>query len=362
MKICTVIGARPQFIKAAAVSAEFARHSSIREVIIHTGQHYDHDMSEIFFKELRVPREKYNLRIGSDTHGRQTGRMLEALEKVLLREKPDMVLIYGDTNSTLAGALAASKLHIPLAHIEAGMRSFNKKMPEEINRIVADHLSDINFCSTSTAMKNLKDENLAKTASLVGDVMYDCSLLFTKIATRRCDPLRKMSLEKGNYVLLTCHRAENTDDKKRLKEIIDAINSISLKTAVVYPAHPRTVKFMEKYRLRISPKIRIIKPVGYLEMLLLERNASVIITDSGGVQKEAFFYKVPCITMRDETEWIETVKLGWNIVTGANSSKITRAFANFTRKRPSKTSSRPYGDGNASSKIINLLLKFRKNV
>ncbi|HBC87110.1 MAG TPA: UDP-N-acetylglucosamine 2-epimerase (non-hydrolyzing) [Lentisphaeria bacterium] len=359
MKICTIIGARPQFIKAAAVSAEIARRKAVKEVVIHTGQHYDHEMSEIFFRELGVPHEKYNLEAGSGLHGQQTGKMLEAMEKVLLKEKPDMVLVYGDTNSTLAGTLAASKLHIPIAHVEAGMRSFNRKMPEEINRIVADHLSDVNLCSTITAMKNLADENLGKSAVLVGDVMYDCAIMFAELAGKRCDPLRRLSLVKGKYALMTCHRAENTDDKKRLTGIIDAINMISRKTTVVYPAHPRTVKFIGKYGLSLSKNVRIIKPVGYLEMILLEKNASVIITDSGGIQKEAFFYRIPCITMRDETEWVETVKLGWNRITGADSTKITASFAKFAGKKPPATSAKPYGNGKSAAKIVNYLVKLR---
>jgi len=357
MKICTIIGARPQFVKAAVVSAEFAKCKAVKEVIIHTGQHYDHEMSEIFFRELGVPHEKYNLEIGSGTHGRQTGRMLEKMEEILLKENPDMVLVYGDTNSTLAGALCASKLHIPIAHVEAGMRSFNRRMPEEINRIVADHLSTINFCSTQTAMENLKTDNLGKSAVLVGDVMYDCALRFVELAGKRCDPLKRLSLEKKKYVLLTCHRAENTDDRKRLTEIIKAVNKISQDTMVVYPVHPRTVNFIKKYKLAVSDKVMMIKPVGYLEMILLEKHASAIITDSGGVQKEAFFYRVPCITMRDETEWIETAKLGWNRITGADSGRIVKAFTDFARTRPTKTGARPYGNGDAAAKITKAIAK-----
>ena len=356
MKICTVIGARPQFVKAAVVSAEFAKHKSVDEIIIHTGQHYDPSMSEIFFRELNVPLEKYNLETGSGAHGRQTGRMLEKLEDILFKEKPDFVLIYGDTNSTLAGALAAAKLHIPIAHIEAGMRSFNKKMPEEINRIIADHLSEINFCSTKTAMENLKRENLAKTGMLVGDVMFDCSLKFAEFAENRYNPFAKFAVEKNGYALLTCHRAENTDHKKCLTEIVKAVNKISEKTPVLYPVHPRTTKFLNEYGLSFSDNVKLIAPVGYLEMILLEKHASLILTDSGGVQKVAFFYRVPCITMREETEWVETAALGWNKLTDADSKQITDAFADFAKNRPPKTKAKPYGDGNAASKIVNMLL------
>ena len=358
MKICTVIGARPQFVKAAVVSAEFAKHKSINEVIIHTGQHYDPAMSEIFFRELNVPNEKYNLEIGSGSHGVQTGKMLSSIEKVLQDEAPDYVLIYGDTNSTLAGALCASKLHIPIAHIEAGMRSFNKKMPEEINRIIADHLSEINFCSTKTAMDTLKRENLGSTGVLVGDVMYDCSLKVAEFAEKRYDPFAKFTVEKNNYALLTCHRAENTDHRECLTEIVKAVNKISEKMTVLYPVHPRTGKFINEYGLSFSNNVKLIAPVGYLEMILLEKHASYILTDSGGVQKEAFFYRVPCITMREETEWVETAALGWNKITGANSKQIIDAFADFTKNRPAKTSAKPYGNGDAASKIVSRLTKF----
>lgn len=357
MKICTVIGARPQFVKAAVVSAEFAKHKSVNEIIIHTGQHYDPAMSEIFFKELNVPKEGYNLEIGSATHGRQTGRMLEKLEEILLKEKPDFVLIYGDTNSTLAGALAASKMHIPVAHIEAGMRSFNKKMPEEINRIVADHLSEINFCSTKVAIANLKSENLGKTGVLVGDVMFDCSLKFAEFAEKRYSPFAKFALEKKNYALLTCHRAENTDRKNCLSEIVKAVNKISSELPVLYPVHPRTKKFLSEYGLSFSDNVKLVAPVGYLEMILLEKHASFILTDSGGVQKEAFFYRVPCITMREETEWVETAEFGWNKITGADSGKILAAFADFANNRPAKTVAKPYGNGDAAAKIVKKLIK-----
>lgn len=364
MKICTIIGARPQFIKAAVVSAKIVeynnstlktRHSKLEEVIIHTGQHYDREMSEIFFQELGIPREKYNLQVGSGSHGQQTGRMIEAIEKVLDNEKPDWTLVYGDTNSTLAGALAAVKLHIPVAHIEAGMRSFNREMPEEINRVVADHVCELNFCSTKTAVENLKKEGLEHTAHLTGDVMYDCSLKFAEVAKKYCNPLKKFNLKTNDYILITCHRAENTDDKSRLSQIIEAVNKISDEIPILYPVHPRTKGFLKKHKLSFSENIKIVPPVSYLEMLILEKNARIILTDSGGVQKEAFFYNVPCVTMRNETEWVETVELGWNVISGADQKKILSSVANFTKHPPKPTKVKPYGNGDATDKIVNYL-------
>jgi UDP-GlcNAc3NAcA epimerase len=360
LKICTIIGARPQFIKAAAVSAKIAemqKNSDISEVIIHTGQHYDADMSKIFFEELNIPKEKYNLEVGSGLHGAQTGKMLEGIENILIQEEPDWVLIYGDTNSTLAGALAAVKMHIPVAHIEAGMRSFNRQMPEEINRIVADSISTLNLCSTSTAVDNLKSEGMGDTAFLTGDVMYDCALNFEALAEKYCDPLSSFALSKGEYILMTCHRAENTDDKLRLSQIVSAVNKIAEKHTVLYPMHPRTASFIEKYDLEFSDKVKVVPPVGYLDMLVLEKNAEIILTDSGGIQKEAFFYQVPCVTMRDETEWVETVELGWNILTGASEEKIINSVAKFADNRPPLTDKHPYGNGNAAEIIIEQITK-----
>ncbi len=364
MKICTIIGARPQFVKAAAVSAKIAEmnkdNNNIEEIIIHTGQHYDEAMSKIFFDELGIPKEKYNLEIGSASHGKQTGLMLEKIEDILQIEKPDWVLIYGDTNSTLAGALAAVKMHIPVAHVEAGMRSFNRKMPEEINRIVSDHTCQLNLCSTNIAVENLKKEDREETAFLVGDVMYDCSLKFADLAEKTFEEtlFANYAIKEKEYILMTCHRAENTDDELRLSQIVDAVNELAEKTDVVYPIHPRTKSYLEKYHLSFSEKVKVIKPVSYLEMLLLEKYANLILTDSGGVQKEAFFFKVPCVTMRDETEWVETVELGVNFIVGADKNKIISTvieslnnnwidkFANIAN---------PYGDGNASGKIINII-------
>lgn len=359
MKISTVIGARPQFIKAAAVSAKFAELRSagkkIKEVIIHTGQHYDREMSDIFFEEMGIPEPAYNLGVGSGLHGKQTGIMLAEIEKVLIKEKPDYVLIYGDTNSTAAGALAAVKINIPCAHVEAGMRSFNRRMPEEINRIIADHICDINFCSTKTAVENLQNEGLGKTAELTGDVMFDCSVKFANFAEKRCNPLQKYSLSRGKYVLMTCHRAENTNSKKRLSSIVAAVNKLAEQNEILYPIHPRIKNYLEKHNIQFSDKVHTVDPVGYFDMLVLEKNASCILTDSGGIQKEAFFYKIPCVTMRDETEWNETVACGWNTLCGADKKRIISSVANFAENPPENTDISPYGDGEAAEKIIDAL-------
>lgn len=361
MKICTIIGARPQFVKAAVISAKIAEigaEKAIEEIIVHTGQHYDPEMSDIFFNELKIPKEKYNLNVGSGSHGVQTGKMIEGIENILLREKPDWVLIYGDTNSTLAGALAAVKLHIPVAHVESGMRSFNRAMPEEINRVVSDHVCNLNLCSTVTAMENLKNEGLASTAVLTGDVMYDCAVKFADLAEKHCDPLMKFELTCKKYILMTCHRAENTDDKRRISQIVNAVNIIAEKIPVLYPIHPRTRKLLQEYGLSFSAQVQIVDPVGYLEMLVLEKNAAIILTDSGGVQKEAFFYCVPCITMRNETEWVETVKLGFNVIAGSETDAIIQAVEKFKNNPLQPVSFSPYGDANSAEKIINAILEF----
>jgi UDP-GlcNAc3NAcA epimerase len=352
MKICTIIGARPQFVKAAAVSAEIAKHEDLEEVIVHTGQHYDPSMSDIFFEELKIPREKHNLAAGSGLQGEQTGKMMQELEKVLIEEKPDRVLIYGDTNSTLAGAVVAVKLHIPVVHVEAGMRSFNRRMPEEINRVISDHVCQLNLCSTSVAMENLENEGRSETAELVGDVMYDCALMFSELAEKYYKPLEKFDLESGKFVLMTCHRAENTNDRKRLENIVEAVNEVAEDIPVLYPMHPRTVKYLRDYGLSFSGRVKTVEPVSYLEMILLEKSAGLILTDSGGVQKEAFFYQVPCVTMRDETEWVETVELGWNWVVGADTEKIVEAVTFFLNGSPEYPTCLPYGDGKAAEKIV----------
>ncbi len=353
MKILTVIGARPQFIKAAAVSNVLRK--SFTEIIVHTGQHYDPNMSDVFFEELSIPKPNFHLEIGSGNHGSQTGAMLIEIEKVILSEKPDFVLVYGDTNSTLAGALAASKLLIPVIHVEAGLRSFNKAMPEEQNRIATDHLSDILFVPTQTAINNLKNEGITSGVVNIGDVMYDAILHFTPIAKQKSRILEKLKLESNTYSLCTIHRAENTNDINRLKNICEALNE-SGKT-IVLPLHPRTLKYLGEYGIHLSDRIKVIDPVGYLDMLQLEFNASKIITDSGGVQKEAYFMHKPCITMRDQTEWIETVEAGWNVIVGADKNKIVDAINNFN---PTTEPKNLFGTGNASQLMTDFLLKYRK--
>lgn len=348
MKILTVVGARPQFIKAAAVSNILRKEHE--EILVHTGQHYDENMSSIFFEELKIPKPDYNLGIGSGNHGEQTGRMLVELEKIYLKEKPDLVVVYGDTNSTLAAALCASKLLIPVAHVEAGLRSFNMDMPEEQNRVLTDHISKLLFVPTETAEKNLKTEGISKGVYNVGDVMFDAVLHFKKLAEQKTGILEKIFAKPGEYILTTIHRAENTNDINRLKNIIEALNE-SNKT-VVLPLHPRTKKYVQSYNLNFGDNIKLIEPVGYLEMIALEMNSQKIVTDSGGVQKEAFFMKKPCITMRNETEWVETVENGWNIITGTDKNKILDAILNF---QPSENQKSIFGDGKASYKILEII-------
>ena len=322
MKIITVVGARPQFIKAAPVSKELRKY--FNEILIHTGQHYDDNMSKIFFVELGIPKPDYNLNIGSGNHGKMTGEMLGKLEEIYLKEKPDCILVYGDTNSTLAGALAASKLLIPVIHVEAGLRSFNKSMPEEQNRILTDHISKLLLAPTKDAEKNLEKEGIKNGVHNIGDVMYDAVLMFKEKSKIKEKLLEKIGVNKNEYILATIHRAENTNNIERLKNIIEALNESS--TTIVLPLHPRTKKFIEEYGLNFAEDIKVIEPVGYLEMLMLEGNSQKIVTDSGGVQKEAYFMSKPCITMRDETEWVETVDVGWNVVVGTDKAKILESI------------------------------------
>lgn len=345
MKIITVIGARPQFIKAAAVSNVLRLEH--HEVMIHTGQHYDDNMSKIFFDELKIPQPDYHLNVGSGNHGKQTGQMLEKIEEILLAEKPDGVLVYGDTNSTLAGALAASKLLIPVAHIEAGLRSFNKAMPEEQNRIVTDHLSKLLFAPTETAMRNLHHEGLAEQAYHTGDVMYDAMLHFSKLAEQNLEILDQHGLVSGKFILVTIHRAENTNDIDRLKSIVEALNECG--QSIVLPMHPRTRKFIADYKLSFSEHVKLIDPIGYLDTIRLEKHCAKLVTDSGGCQKEAFFMNKPCITMRDETEWVETVENGWNVIVGADKTKILSAIEEFV---PTQPKINHFGEGDAGAKIV----------
>lgn len=351
--VATVVGARPQFIKVAPVSRALAETGAIREVLIHTGQHFDADMSDVFFEELGLPKPDHHLEIHGGGHGAMTGAMLQKLEPVLGELRPDRVLIYGDTNSTLAGALVAAKLHIPVAHVEAGLRSFNRRMPEEINRIVADQLSDLLFTSTDVATSNLEREGIAKERIIqVGDVMYDAALQFSDVAARRNGMLDAYAVEPGRYVLATVHRAENTDSPERLHNIVSALEEVARKIPVLLPLHPRTAGRMKAAGLAFE-RVKTTPPVGYLDMVALESQAAVIATDSGGVQKEAFFYKVPCVTLRDETEWVELIELGWNRL--ASPSKPGLADAILHAVGTQGTPAQPYGDGKSARTIAEVL-------
>ncbi len=350
MKIVSVVGARPQFVKAAPLSKKLRE--KFTEVLVHTGQHYDSNMSEVFFEELEIPEPDYNLGVGSGSHGEQTGKMLIEIEKVLLKEKPDLVLVYGDTNSTIAGSLAAAKLHIKVAHVEAGLRSFNRAMPEELNRVVTDHLSDLLFCPTKTAVENLKKEGITRGVFNTGDVMYDATLVFSRQLTvdRKKKILETYQLKPKNYLYATIHRAENTDNPENLKSIILALAESGEK--IVFPVHPRTEKIIREVGIKVSSNVKAIEPVGYLENLVLIENSKKVLTDSGGIQKEAYFLKVPCVTLREETEWVETVADGWNTLVGADKKKIQRAIEKFA---PKGKQSGHFGDGKAASKMVEIL-------
>jgi UDP-GlcNAc3NAcA epimerase len=352
VKIVSIVGARPQFIKAAAVSRELrAQHA---EILVHTGQHYDYEMSGVFFDGLGIPPPDVNLGVGSGSHAKQTGAMLKGIEDVLVAEKPDCLLVYGDTNSTLAGALAAAKLCIPVAHVEAGLRSFNRGMPEEINRVVADHLSDVWLCPSDTAAGNLASEGITTNVHVVGDVMLDV-LNWAKDRLARNPPetlgaMARLGLTKGSYLLATVHRSENTDHVSRLAPILHAFNALDER--VVFPVHPRTRKAIAEADCRVEPHVHLIDPVGYLEMVELTSAARLILTDSGGLQKEAYWLGIPCITLREETEWVETVEAGWNALAGSDSTRILDAVRSFT-----PPSARPslYGSGCAAKKCVSLL-------
>jgi UDP-GlcNAc3NAcA epimerase len=353
MKILTILGARPQFIKAGSVSREIAKYKEIQEIIVHTGQHYDTNMSDIFFDEMKIAKPNYFLGIGGKSHGAMTGQMIEKIEEVAFKESPDWIMVYGDTNSTLAGAIVASKLHIKLAHIEAGLRSFNMKMPEEVNRILTDRVSNVLFCPTDTAVQNLKNEgfdNLDCKIIKSGDVMQDGAIFYKQLSVKP-----KIDI-KEKYILCTIHRAENTDDINRLKNIFEALNTIAKEKQVILPLHPRTKNILSDLEMDISD-LTIIEPVGYLEMVWLINNCKLVMTDSGGLQKEAYFFKKPCITLRDETEWIELVENGFNILVGANIKKIIHAYKNSLYTNYTNKELDMYGGGKASENIIKELLK-----
>lgn len=354
-KVLTVIGTRPQFIKAAAVSRAIKKHGGIKEVLLHTGQHYDDVMSDIFFREMHIPKPDYHFSINTSTHATMTAQMLEGIEQAIIKEKPDTILVYGDTNSTLAGALAASKLHMKVAHVEAGLRSFNMDMPEEVNRILTDRISNQLFCPTDAAMQNLQNEGLATQDKIVvktGDVMYDAALYYAKQAGKHSDICNKLNLSKGTYLLATIHRAENADDKVRLSSIVDAINLLAKKYTVVLPLHPRTKKMLEQFHLELD--CTVIEPVGYFDMLSLLQNCQLVLTDSGGLQKEAYFFHKYCVTLRDQTEWIELIKAGCSTISGANTEKILSAVDGMY-SRTFHNGSVFYGDGHAAEIICNHL-------
>lgn len=378
LKVLTIIGARPQFIKAAALSRVIRNKysSKIREVIVHTGQHYDDNMSRIFFEEMQIPKEDYNLKVGSDSHGRQTAAMISGIEELLLKEKPGCVILYGDTNSTLAGAIASAKIHIPVVHIEAGLRSFNKSMPEEINRIICDHCSTLLFSPTKKGYNNLLREGFPEFNHRpytidnpkiyhCGDIMYDNALYFSEISEKKTDILNQYGLTAGNFVLATIHRDSNTDNPERFSSIFLSLNKISVenKLKIVLPLHPRTSKALQSnLRKEVFEAIRsnnnfvLMPPVSFLEMMALEKNSMLICTDSGGVQKEAFFFKKPCIVLRPETEWTELVENGTAIIADADEKKIQFAFTQFKNKK-NLVFPAIFGDGNAAEFICGEILK-----
>jgi UDP-GlcNAc3NAcA epimerase len=360
LKIATVVGARPQFVKAAVVSQKLQAHPQVEEILVHTGQHYDANMSQVFFAELQIRPPDYNLDVGSGTHGAQTGAMLEKLEAVFLDLEPDWVLVYGDTNSTLAGALAAAKLDIPVAHVEAGLRSFNRKMPEEINRVLTDHICEILFVPTSTAAQNLRHEGIdpAKIHA-VGDVMYDAARFYGALAERNSVVVRQLGLTERQYILATIHRPYNVDDPERLQIILDGLERVAQQMPVVLPLHPRTRAALAASDLlaRYTKTLRLIDPVGYLDMIRLEKAARLIATDSGGVQKEAYFHRVPCVTLRDETEWVELIEAGFNRLCPPVSVEAVVESIFSQMDTPVSADSQIYGDGDASAKIVRALMQ-----
>jgi len=399
MKVVTVVGARPQFVKAAAVRRAIEAYSqrgslarrrgskkTFQEVLIHTGQHYDYGMDGVFFEELQLPKPDYHLGVGSGSHAQQTALMLERIETIVQKEEPDGVMVYGDTNSTLAGALVAAKLNIPVAHVEAGLRSYNRVMPEETNRVLTDHLSTLLFCPTRQSVENLAKEGIRngkkKVVKRVGDVMYDSILYYSAMADKTSTLLQDLGLSTPNaerrtpddsmsgsfsprasrltnYYLATLHRAENTDDPVKLKSVLAALHEIGKDAPVILPLHPRTKKMMKTYGLRFSgERIREIDPVSYLDMLSLEKNAGAILTDSGGVQKEAYWFNVPCFTLREETEWGETVESGWNVLVGTETRRIVEEVKRRRRRKPLRKGTRLFGDGKASETIVRSLARW----
>jgi UDP-GlcNAc3NAcA epimerase len=349
MKIVTIIGARPQFVKAAVISRAL-RQAGHEEILVNTGQHYDDNMARIFFEEMGIPKPNYDLGVGSGTHASQTAGSLVGIEEILLTEKPDFIIVFGDTNATLAGALAAAKLHIKIAHIEAGLRSYNRDMPEEINRVVTDVLSDLLFVPTPVAAENLNKEGITSGIYIVGDVMVDALVTYTKVAEQKSRILNELKLRKDEFLLMTIHRPSNADHDDRLLSILGEVSKIDL--PVIFPIHPRSKPRVEKLISKTSGNIRIIDPIGYLDMMMLEKYSKVIITDSGGVQKEAYLHKTPCLTVRGETEWVETVRDGWNYVVGDQLDKISMLSNDFPEP---KVWNPHYGDGQTSDKIVRLL-------
>ncbi|OPY41994.1 MAG: hypothetical protein A4E41_00606 [Methanoregulaceae archaeon PtaU1.Bin066] len=351
MKLVTIVGARPQFVKCAPLSREL-RKGHI-EILVHTGQHYDPEMSDVFFKELGIPEPDYHLDVGSGTHGKQTGEILARVEKVLMKEKPDMVIVFGDTNSTLAGALAAVKLHIPVAHVEAGLRSFDRTMPEEVNRVATDHVSNLLFCPTETAVRNLTNEGITRGVHLVGDVMVDALEYNKGIAEQQSQILERFGLSRKGYLVVTVHRPANTDNRNNMESILSALEESGL--PVLFPVHPRTRNTLQGYGLweRLPDNVIATEPLGYLDMLHAMANAGKILTDSGGMQKEAHLLGVPCITLRDTTEWVETVDDGWNVLVGADGGRIEEAIRTFT---PDNERGMIFGEVGASGRIVEVLV------
>jgi UDP-GlcNAc3NAcA epimerase len=349
MKIVSIVGARPQFIKAAAVSRELRKQH--REILVHTGQHYDYKMSGVFFDGLEMAAPDVNLEVGSGKHGAQTGAMLRGIEEVLISEQPDWVLIYGDTNSTLAGALAASKLHIPIVHVESGLRSYNRRMPEEINRVIADHLSTLLLCPSDNAVTNLSAEGVTKGVHVVGDVMLDVlNWASQRAATKKAENLTRWDLKERHYLLATLHRSENTDEPSRLSAILEAFSAVE--ETILFPVHPRARKVIAEGNYKVGSNVQMVEPLSYFDMVTAAGAARAILTDSGGLQKEAYWLGVPCITLRDETEWVETVEAGWNRLAGAEFEKIVEAVRSFA---PSGTRPSLYGDGCVAGKCVELL-------